>query len=173
MLWLSELPVGAAESSDSGPASAGAAGGAVIAMQSGLADMGIAGLGVLLAAVPLAWAGGHFIRWQHELQSGFYPRVIAGVERNRPGLVRWYLLVGIAHAFIRGVVVAVVAAAAGMVMIRGLGLLPVEGSIPPYMLLAGMLGVGLGATFRLYSGRQFLPWLIGGVAAGIVTVVVL
>jgi len=171
MLWLSELPVGGAASSDSGPASAGAAGGALIAMQSGLTDMGIAGLAVLLAAIPLAWVGGHLVRWQRELQRGFFPRVIAALERNRPGMVRWYLLVGIGHSAIRGVLMALLAAALSLLMIRIAGLLPLAGKIAPYTLLVGMLGVGLGATLKLYSGPKFLPWLTGGLVAGVLIVV--
>ena len=171
MLWLSELPVGGAVSSDSGPASAGAAGGALVAIQSGLTDMGIAGLAVLLAAIPLAWVGGYLVRWQRELQRGFFPRVIAALERNRPGMVRWYLLVGIGHSAIRGVLIALLAAALSLLLITIAGLLPLAGKIAPYTLLAGMLGVGLGATRNLYGGPQFLPWLIGGLAAGTFIVV--
>ena len=166
MLWLSELPVGAAASSDSGPASAGAAGGALLAMQSGLTDTGLAGLAVLLAAIPLAWAGGYLVRWQREIQSGFFPRVIAAVERNRPGLVRWYLLIGIGHVATRGALIAALGAAVSLLLLQVLEVLKLEGSIPPYTLLAGMLGIGFGVTLKLYSGPRFLPWLIGGIAAG-------
>jgi mannose/fructose/N-acetylgalactosamine-specific phosphotransferase system component IIC len=133
--------------------------------------MGIAGLAVLLAAIPLAWVGGYLMRWQRELQRGFFPRVIAAVERNRPGMVRWYLLVGIGHSAIRGALMALLTAALSLLLITIAGLLPLAGKIAPYTLLAGMLGVGLGATLKLYGGPQFLPWLIGGLTAGIAIVV--
>ncbi len=173
MLWLSELPVGAATYSDYGPAAAGAAGGALMVLQSGHADLGLAGLAVLLTAVPLAWVGGHIIRVQREIQSRFLPRVIASVERNRPGRVRWYILVGIGHSAIRGVVEAALTAAVALLLLWGLKALGLEGQIPPYALLAGMLGAGLGVTLKLFSGKEFLPWLAGGVMVGIITVVVL
>ena len=66
---------------------------------------------------------------------------------------------------------ALLTAALSLLLIKIAGLLPLAGNIAHYTLLVGMLGVGLGATLKLYSGPQFLPWLIGGLAAGISIVV--
>lgn len=173
LLWLNKLPVGTATYPDSGPASVGAAGGALIAVNSGMADLGLAGVAVLLTAIPLAQAGGYLTIRQRELQGGFLTRAIEAIEEGRFNRIRLYLLEGITLSATRGIVVALVSAGVAMLLLLLLGNLPLDGRIPPYTLLAGVFGVGLGATIELFDSREHLMWVAAGVIVGIVLVVMI
>jgi len=172
LIWISDLPIGAAVFPDAGSVSAGAAGGVVLAVQGG-AGLGEAGLAALALSIPLAYAAGMLVTAQRELQSRFLPRVYHAVDQGRPGLLRWYLAVGVGHSLLRGILVALgsgllVRLAAGWL---GARLLP--GSVPPYTLLAGVLAAGLVLLWRMLDDRMLLPWVVAGIALGTMGVVLL
>lgn len=173
LLWLKRLPVGGAIYPDIGPVAVGAAGGALIASASGTTDMGVLGIAVILSAIVFARLGGRLMVLQREAQGGFIPRALAAIEADRPGRIRWLLLEGIAMSATRGVIVSVATGGFLLLALKGLQLLPLEGVIPPFVLLAAMLGIGVGSLLELFDDRELLPWVAIGVTAGIIAMVVI
>jgi mannose/fructose/N-acetylgalactosamine-specific phosphotransferase system component IIC len=147
-----------------GTVSLGLTSGALMALASGTVELGIAAIAVAVLTLPLAWAASLLVDRQRELQSLFLPRVMAAVEVNRPGLIRWYLLVGVGHSLLRGAVTALVTALISMALLRLLGSLPLAAGVPPYAVLAGMVGIGLGVVFELFDTRESIVWVLAGVA---------
>ncbi|MFO7768285.1 MAG: PTS sugar transporter subunit IIC [bacterium] len=172
LLWISELPIGAAVFPDVGSVSAGAAGGVLLAAEAGT-GLGEAGAAALLLSIPLASAAGRLVSAQREFQGLFLPRVYRAVERGRPGLLRWYLAVGVVHSLLRGALVATgTALLVRMAASWAGGQLP-AGAIPPYTLLAGMLAAGLVMVWRLLDEGALLPWVLAGAAVGTMGVMLL
>lgn len=171
MLWLNKLPVGTSTYPDSGPAAVGAAGGGLLAMQSGFMDMGLAGLAALLAAIPLAQIGGHLTILQREYQSNLLQRAETHIEEGRPGRIRYCLITGIAYSAIRGIVVAALTAGVTLLLLWAMSSIQLEGKISAYKLLAGVLGIGVGISLGFFSSREYYRWLAGGVVLGITLLV--
>ena len=165
LLAMGELPVGGAHFPEIGTVALGLTSGALMALAAGTVDLGFAGIVVALLVLPLSWAASLLVNRQRELQSRFLPRVMAAVDSGRPGLVRWYLLVGVGHSFLRGAATATVTALLSLVLLRLLGSLPLAAGVPPYAVLAGMVGVGLGVVFELFDNREALFWVTTGVVA--------
>lgn len=173
LLWLKRLPVGVSIHPDIGPVAAGAAGGGLIAFESGLMDMGIAGIAVLLTAIIFVRIGGRLVVLQREAQGGFIPRAERVIEAGRPGRIRLLLLEGIAMSATRGIIMSVAAAGFLLLLLTVLRALPLENVIQPYTLLAGVLGLGIGSVLELFDRRELLPWVAAGVLVGIITMVVI
>jgi len=173
LLWLKRLPVGVSIYPDIGPVAVGAAGGALIAFESTLMDMGIAGIAVLLTTIIFVRLGGRLMVLQREAQGGFIPRVEKAIEAGRPGRIRLMLLEGIAMSATRGVIMSVAAAGFLLLLLTGLSALPLEIVIQPYALLAGVLGLGVGSVLELFDRRELLPWVAVGVVVGVITMVVI
>ena len=173
LLWLKRLPVGVSIYPDIGPVAVGSAGGALIAFKSGLMDMGIAGIAVLLTAIIFVRMGGRLMVLQREAQGGFVPRVEEAIEAGRPGRIRLMLLEGIAMSATRGIIMSVAAAGFLLLLLTGLRALPLENVIQPFTLLAGVLGLGVGSVLELFDRRELLPWVAVGVVVGAITMVVI
>ncbi|MFC1629181.1 PTS sugar transporter subunit IIC [Gemmatimonadota bacterium] len=173
LLWLKRLPVGVSIYPDIGPVAVGSAGGALIAFESGLMDMGIAGIAVLLTTIIFVRMGGRLMVLQREAQGGFIPRVEDAIKAGRPGRIRLMLLEGIAMSATRGIIMSVAAAGFLLLLLTGLRALPLENVIQPYTLLAGVLGLGVGSVLELFDRRELLPWVAVGVVVGVITMVMI
>lgn len=173
LLSLGELPVGGALFRDVGTVAVGVTAGALMALGGGAAQLGFAGIVVVLLAMPLGWVGGLLVHRQREFQSRFLPKIVAAVEAGRPHILRRYLCLGIGYSAIRGAVTATAAALLTLLLLNLLGSMPIAGGVKPYALLAGMFGVGLGVLFELLDGRDAWAWVTAGVivtAAGLLVV---
>ena len=124
LLWLKRLPVGASIYPDIGPVAAGAAGGGLIVSASGVTDMGLVGIAVLLTAIIFVRLGGRLMVLQREAQGGFIPRAHQAIEAGRPGRIRLLLLEGIIMSATRGVIMSVAAAGFLLLTMKVLLLLP-------------------------------------------------
>ncbi len=173
LLWLKRLPVGASIYPDIGPVAAGAAGGGLIVSASGVTDMGLVGIAVLLTAIIFVRLGGRLMVLQREAQGGFIPRAHQAIEAGRPGRIRLLLLEGIIMSATRGVIMSVAAAGFLLLAMKVLQLLPLAHVIQPFTLLAGVLGLGLGSVLELFDHRGLVPWVAAGVVVGIVTMVLI
>jgi len=173
LLWMGDLPVGSRLRPEVGPAAVGAAGGVLIGIKAGFLDLGVGGLVVLLTALPIAYLAGYLVNWQRDRRSRMARRARAAVAAGHPGRLRWLLVEGVLQCAGRGAVTALGAAAAARFLLELSWLEPLARQIPPYALLAGMLGIGLGGMLGLFRSRELLAWLGGGLVLGIAAAVVL
>jgi mannose/fructose/N-acetylgalactosamine-specific phosphotransferase system component IIC len=166
LLWIADLPIGAAVFPDKGPVAAGTIGAALLAIAADRAGMGEAGLAVLVLAIPLAWAGGLVVTLQREFQGRFQRAAMASFRDGGKGHIRRYLFAGIGLAVLRGILVAAVSALLLDGLVRVAGYLPHRPGIAPHVLLAGVLGLGLAQALRLFEPKAQWPWMAAGLLFG-------
>ena len=173
LLWLGDLPVGGTHLPDIGAAAAGLSGGALLVLGSGSVDLGLSGALVALFALPVAWLGGLLVEMQRERQGILLRWAVAFVEAGRPERIRALLAMGVLLAALRGLVVAFASAGLMYLTLQLAGGLGLEGRIPPFALLAGLLGIGLGVLFEIFDDGEIVVWAAGGVALTAVALLVL
>jgi len=173
LLWMGDLPVGNRLRPDIGPAAAGTAGGVLIAINAGFIDLGVGGLMVVLVTLPIAYLAGYLVRVQRDRRGRLARRARTAVAAHHPGRLRWILLEGILQSAVRGAVVTLAAAGLVRLILELPWLSPLANQVPPYALLAGMIGIGLGGMLGLFRNRELLLWIGGGLLCGTVAAVVL